>query len=263
MEQAIFISKVKDLEYVTLQYSRLYFGIEFCQNLIPTMEDLEYILRFISEKEMYITLVTPYVNNRGIEKLKLLSEYLITHQPQSEIVINDWGFLNWIHKRYPNLNLVLGRLLTKQKRGPRILKLIDKVSETMVEHFRQSNVDSSLLTEFLINKGIKRVEFDNPFQGLSRPSHSLKGSLYTPFVYVTTTRFCPTTLGEKRINKPLRAILPCNKGCQRYTFRLTHTQMPVELLLKGNTQFFKNEYLPKDLDQLTIDRLVYQPTIPL
>jgi hypothetical protein len=39
--------------------------------------------------------------------------------------------------------------------------------------------------------------------------------------------------------------------------------MPVKLLLKGNTQFFINEVLPDDLEALKIDRLVFQPRIPL
>jgi len=35
MEQAIFISKIENLKYVNSKYTRLYFGNEFCQRLIP------------------------------------------------------------------------------------------------------------------------------------------------------------------------------------------------------------------------------------
>lgn len=263
MEKAIFISKIKDLEYVTDEYSRLYFGVEFCQNLIPSIEDLNYILGFISKKGMDFTFVSPYLTNKGMEKLKLLLSNLINQQPRNEIVINDWGLLGWIIQEYSNLNLVLGRLLTKQKRGPRILSLIGRVPDSMVEHFRQSNVDSLICSNFLISKGIKRIELDNLLQGINRPSHLLKGSLYFPFAYVTTTRFCLTSSYADKVDKPLRAIFPCNKECQNYTFKLQHRRMPVELFLKGNTQFFKNEHLPRNLSQLDIDRIVYQPEIPL
>lgn len=263
MEQAIFISNIENLKYVTQEYSRLYFGIEFCQNLIPSIEDLECVLRFVSKKRLDFTLVTPFVTNEGFGKLKTQLNYLIKENPKSEIVINDWGLLRWINKTYPDLELTLGRLLTKQKRGPRILNLIGKVSDTMVEHFQKSNVDNRIVTNFLISKNIKRIEFDNLLQGVKRPLDSLKGSLYFPFAYITTTRFCLISSYEDNIRRPLRAIFACNKECQKYTLKLQHRQMPVELFLKGNTQFFKNKYVPEDLGQLNIDRSVYQPEIPL
>ncbi|MFH1339243.1 MAG: hypothetical protein ABIH40_05330 [Candidatus Omnitrophota bacterium] len=263
VEKAIFISKVKNLNYVTAEYSRLYFGIEFCQNLIPSVEDLEYILRFVSEKGMDFTFVSPYVTNAGMERLKLLSDYLIERRPESEIVINDWGFMRWLNRNHSGINLVLGRLLTKQKRGPRILRLIGKVPGDMIEHFCQSIVDSEATSSYLIDRGIKRIELDNLLQGVSRPSPLLKGSLYFPFAYVTTTRFCLISSYRDRIDKPLRSIFPCNRECQNYTFKLTHKQMPVELFLKGNTQFFRNDKLPEEQESLNIDRIVYEPEMPV
>lgn len=263
MEKAIFISKIGNLKYVTREYSRLYFGIEFCQNLMPSKEELGRILEFISKKEMDFTFVTPYLTNEGMKKIKPLLSYIIDVQPEGEIIINDWGLLEWIGQEYFDLNLVLGRLLTKQKRGPRILNLIGRVPDNMVQHFRKSNVDSLILTDFLISKQIKRVELDNLLQGISRPPHSLKSSLYIPFAYITTTRLCLLSSCEDKVNKPLRAISACNKECQKYTFRLAHKKMPIDLLLKGNTQFFKNERLPDNLNDLNIDRIVYEPEIPI
>jgi hypothetical protein len=263
MEKAIFISKINDLKYVTQEYSRLYFGIEFCQNLLPSKEEIGQILRFIFEKRIDFTFVTPYLTNEGMEKIKGLLSCVIDAQAEAEIVINDWGLLEWINQEYPGLNLALGRLLTKQKRGPRILKLIGIVPDTMIQHFRKSNVDASAAIDFLIERQIKRVELDNLLQGISRPPHSLKGSLYIPFAYITTTRLCLLSSCENESDKYLRMVSACNRECQRYTFKLTHKNMPVDLLLKGNTQFFRNERLPDNLDDLNIDRIVYQPAIPI
>jgi hypothetical protein len=263
MEKAVFISKIENLKYATQEYSRLYFGIEFCQNLIPSAEDLSSVLKFVSEKKMKFTFVTPFLTNEGMGKIKPLLSFIIDNQPEAEIVINDWGLLGWINREYSGLNLLLGRLLTKQKRGPQILNLLGKVPDTMVQHFRQSNVDSAILSRFLITKQIKRVELDNLFQGIIRPPPSLKGSLYMPFAYITTTRLCLFSSCENKVNKHSRAITPCNKECQGYGFRLQHKQMPADLLLKGNTQFFKNECLPYNLDGLNIDRIVYEPEIPV
>jgi hypothetical protein len=261
MEKAILISEVKNLKYATPEYSRLYFGVEFCQNLIPSVEDLNRVVEFISKNKMEFTFVTPFLTNAGIKKIKLLLNFITKVKPDAEIVINDWGLLGLITREYPGLNLSLGRLLSKQKRGPQILNLLGKVPEDMIRHFQQSNIDSSVLSNFLVSRHIKRVELDNLFQGISRPFPSLRGSLYMPFAYVTTTRICLFSLRKDNADRISRVISPCHKKCRERVFMLKHKKMPADLLLKGNTQFFKNEQLPDNLEDLSVDRIVDEPEI--
>jgi len=64
------------------------------------------------------SLVTSYVTNNAINKFREIFENLSKIKPDSEIVINDWGLLS-ISKQY-KFRLVLGRLLTKQKKGQRL-----------------------------------------------------------------------------------------------------------------------------------------------
>lgn len=260
-ENAIFICKLDNLKKVTSKYNRLYFGNEFCQQLMPEEETLNEVLEFVLERGVGFSFVTPFLTNIGIRKVNPLLSLLRDKLPQAEVVINDWGLLRIIKRAYPQFNLALGRLLTKQKRGPRILNLMGKVPKSMIEHFRMSSTDTNIFTNFLINQGIKRIELDNLLQGIERSSQ-IKASLYHPFAYVTTTRYClsnPNTFN----NGFQRAINPCNFECQRYTSKLRHKSMPVDLLLKGNTQFFENKNIPTDLEKMNIDRLVYQPQIPL
>lgn len=262
MEHAIFISDIGNLKYVESKYSRLYFGNEFCQRLIPSLEDCKGIVDFASERKMAFTLVTPYVTDGGIRSLRPILEYIIANLPGSEIVINDWGVLRLLSRGFNYPNLVLGRLLTKQKRGPRILNLIGKVPEAMIQHFRESNIDVPVVKDFLADSNVKRIELDNLLQGITRENPCLKASLYLPFAYITSTRFCLAASCETG-RKYLRSMPACNKECRRYTFRLRHKTMPVDLFLRGNTQFFRNERRLEDLDRLKIDRIVYQPEIPM
>lgn len=262
MERAIFISNIDNLKYVDSKYSRLYFGNEFCQRLIPSLEDLKKAAEFILKKRMDFTLVTPYVTDEGLEVLRPIAEFVARNLPEAEFVINDWGVLRILRKEFDFLKFVLGRLLTKQKRGPRILSLKDKIFPDTIRHFKGSNIDVPELSEFLMNNGIVRVELDNLLQGIDRENPSLRASLYIPYNYVTTTRYC-LTAGCVTGENHLRSISNCNKECQKYTFRLRHKKMPVDLLLKGNTQFFKNNSLPSNLEKLNIDRIVYQPEIPI
>lgn len=262
MEQAIFISKTENLKYVNSKYTRLYFGNEFCQQLIPSLEDVRIISDFVSNQKMKFSLVTPYVTDDGIETLRPLFETVTSSFYDAEVVINDWGILRLLRDEFDGLTLVLGRLLTKQKRGPRILSVKDKVPPAMIQHFKESNIDVPILSDFLVNNGIDRVELDNLLQGIAREDPSLKASLYFPFAYVTTTRFCLTASSERKVMF-MRSISSCNKECQRYTFRLRHKNMPIDLFLKGNAQFFKNSRMPDNLDSSNIDRIVYEPEIPI
>jgi hypothetical protein len=262
MEKAVFISKIEDLKYAGKDYSRLYFGNEFCQRLIPGVEELRLIRDFTARNRMQFSLVTPYVTEEGVSRLRPVLGYVQKNFPQAEIIVNDWGVLRILCEEFHYPELALGRLLTKQKRGPLNRGLKGRIPQACLEHFKQSNVDDPGLGDFLIQKGIKRVELDNLLQGLNREGPVLKASLYYPFVYLTTTRFCLAASCESP-RKFLRSIPACKRECRKYTFTLRHKNLPVEILLKGNTQFFKLERLPENLNALNIDRTVYEPQIPL
>ena len=264
MQNAIFITKKQDLSYWNKKYTRLYFGNEFCQRLIPTAEDLDYIMDFVKKNNIRLSLVTPYVTDEGIEKLELLLELLNEKLQESEVIINDYGTLELIREKKLKLKPVLGRLLTKQKRGPRILNIRDKLPKPAIEHFRRSNAEVPIFQEFLVKNGFDRVELDNLLQGVGDDlsKSKIRASLYFPYAYVTTTRFCLTSICDKKDAVP--GIYPCKKECQKYgPFKLTNKNMPIPLLLKGNTQFFENKKLPQDLEERGIDRLVYEPELPV
>lgn len=262
LEKAIFISAPRNLKYVDTAYSRLYFGIEFCERLMPSIEDVSSVVSFAAKNNMAFTFVTPFVTDKGITMLEPVIDYLSDKQETTEIVVNDWGFLNLLRRKNWKGSLSLGRLLTKQKRGPRIMNVLKRLPKGAIEHFRQSNIDVPVLSEFLLERNIKRVELDNLLQGISRPHAILKGSLYYPYLYVTTTRYCLTASCESKTTN-YRLISSCNKQCQKYEFELSHRSMPVKLLLKGNTQFFINDKIPDNLESLNIDRLVFEPEIPV
>lgn len=262
MEHAAFISKTERLQYIDGIYSRLYYGNEFCQHLIPSLDEIKRVLDFTRMRSLAFTLVTPFVTNEGLHALRPLLSYLQKHIVSLEVVINDWGVLRMAKEQFPSLSLVLGRLLTKQKRGPRLLRVMRRVPSEMIEHFKASNIDVPIVVEFLRQKGIERVELDNLLQGISRGKDVLPASLYVPYVFVTTTRYCISAFCERQDHFS-RDIVACRKECRKYAFDLTNRNMPVRLMLKGNTQFFKNETLPDGLEALHIDRIVHEPEIPV
>ena len=263
MEQALFISKVENLRYYDAHFSRLYYGNEFCDQLIPCLGDLDQTLDFVLENGLDFTFVTPYVTDKGLEKLRILLEELAERKPDSEVVFNDYGVLRVLSSQHNGLEPVMGRLLNRMKRGPRLLMVIDKLPQTTVEYFRSSNLTVPILCEFLNDNGVRRVELDNVLQGIDLTLDSLKASLYVPFAYVATTRLCLANSCDIPGREELIGIFPCRKECQRYTFLLKNPIMPVALIRKGNTIFFSNEVVPEGLEERGIDRIVFEPEIPM
>ena len=288
-EKAIFITKVSQLRYIDYKYTRIYYGNEFCERLIPSLQDLNQILDYIQKRGLEFSFVSPYITNIGLKKLGALFELLKSTRISCEVIINDWGVLNLINRQYPDFQPVLGRLLTKQKRGPRLIELLKRqirprlivnsknpsqrniVIQKMLPldldpYYKGSNASSvPIIHNFLISQRIKRIELDNLAQGmlLELPRTKISASVYTPYIYITTTFFCPTA-GCDQKKKSLLKIKPCKRQCQRYLFKLRHKTMPKVIYLKGNTQFYKNTKLAVgELKNLGIDRIVYQPEIPI
>lgn len=263
MEKALFISKVENLKYFNKDYTRLYFGNEFCENLIPTINELSKVLSFISRKKLDFTFVTPYITNKGLKKLQPLIDLVSKENKEAEIVTNDWGLLKLVNSK--KLKPVLGRLLVKMKKGPRILNLIGNTPEETINPFRKSNIEVPIFQRFLQENNIERVEIDNLLQGidLDLSTSHLKGSLYIPFIYLTTTRRCLINSSDLISKEDIIGIYPCHRECQNYTAELKHELMPKTIILKGNTQFVKNEKIPNNLEKNGVNRLVYQPEIPI
>ena len=233
-------------------YSRIYFGAEFCPWLLPSSESAERVCRVAHGDGRAFTLVTPVLIEPVLPRLRvLLAAAARWLQAGDEVLISDWGALEPARTILPQLSIILGRALSGQKRGPRILDL-ELTAEQRV-YFRQSRwhgrESAGLLAEF----GIARVELDNLLQGLAPLSSGLRASLHHPYAMVTSGRHCPFREKMTDTNCPA----PCGE-----VFTLSCDETPIPLLQGGNTQFLRQDSLPADLAALGIDRLVYHPRLP-
>jgi len=257
MENAIFLTNTGYLDHANKGYSRLYFGQEFCERLLPLPNELSKAVSCAKDTKIGFTLVTPYVTEKGLNQTRELLSLLVNRMPGAEVVINDWGVLHLVNDEFQKLQPILGRLLYKQKRDPRISLLKNKRA---IAQF-----PNCAFIEFLIQNRIKRVDSDTfplfSCTGLNNPI--IEGSLYYPFTYVATTRSCVLAGCENNQRKNLSGVFPCQKECQRFTFIIQSKMFPVNLFLKGNTQFFKNEKVPSNLEEKGINRLVRQLQIPI
>ena len=265
MEQALYITKTGNLHYWNDDFHRLYFGVEFCERLLPSPAQLAGALDFTMNQKKAFTLVTPYVTDSGLEQVEKLLILLSGSFPESELVFNDWGVFHLLKEKGLPLKPVMGRLLNKMKRGPRILPVKEMIPPTSANYFMTPGLSIPAIQKFLLEQAITRVEFDNLLQGLNLEgiTGDLHISLYLPFAYITTTRFCFMSSATGTDDFSI-GVLPCKKECQDYAFSLSNPVMTTPLIRKGNTIFFSNEQIPEEhIRSQRIDRIVVQPEIPV
>lgn len=291
MEKALFVTEPSRLRSCSVRgYRRLYFGCEFCQRLMPGVAALEKALLWADKARLAFTLVTPYVTQTGYGALERLLGFLSKRGIPAEVVINDWGTLELLRLLPQGFQPVAGRLLTKQKRGPTIIPLLSRQAVTPLvvrdphrpksstiifqkklppavdPYYKGSNASSvPLIQEFFLSIGIRRMELDNLAQGmhLELLKDRMTASVYTPYVYITTTFFCPSAGCEQK-GGPLLKLMPCTRPCRRYGFLLRHRSMPKPLYLRGNTMFYKHAGgCRKAWAAMGISRIVHQPFIPV
>lgn len=280
MEKAIHITNLKNLRYFREnQYQRIYWGVEFCQNLIPTLSDTQEVLRFARKNSLGFTFVTPFAAEAGLGKLKQLFHWFRKKKESPEVVVNDWGILEYLHSEFEDyFKLTLGRLLVRQQRDPAMKKVVEKQLPFPVkckdgkiriivhsppgkryrEGMKDSCINSALLGDFLAKLGIQRVELNNLIQGLNFKDCRFKLSLYTPYVYISTSRFCP--MGSKR--QKVYRINVCHRECQKYYDILRNKAIGKLIYKRGNTTFYKNPVDIKKAKTEEIERVVFQPEIP-
>lgn len=260
MEKAIELKEHNYKNFNFCNIDRVYMFDAFCQNLIPTINDIDSAYKFIKDNNIQFTLNTPFVTNYGIEKILKNIEYISKYEEDFELVFNDWGLFYETRKKFPRIKLLLGRLLTKQKTDPRAkivfenkdkINLNDEIFNNMYEHFQGSLINDKLVQKFLIEQNIKRLEMEYLLWDMKiELQNNIKASIYYPYAHISTTRNCGV------LNM---TYLKCNKIC-------TETKMQYNMIEKspyiviGNTIYYNIENIMTEekLKKYTsIDRIVF------
>jgi len=262
MEKALYITSLRKLKDVPPGCSRIYFGAEFCQWRLPGPALLKKALDLAGEGGLKFTLMTPWVTDAGLKKVKALLKVLAdADAPGAEVVVNDYGALDMLAEEFPDVTPVIGRLLARQKRCPRIPGMIGGIPEAGRELYMRSGVEDPLTAKYLRVFGVRRVELDNPLHGLSvdLKAARLKGSLYTPYAVVTVTRHCPAS----HDGNTWQSFTGCKlKACMKNVIALKNPAHEASILMRGNAQFVENTSLPVGLSKMGIDRVVVMEGLP-
>jgi hypothetical protein len=259
-----------------VRFTRCAYGNEFCEHLIPAPDQLKAVMTAAREREMGLTVLTPYVSDTGIELLKPLFE-MLSDNVAAEVVFNDWGVLNLLRREYPRLKPVQGRLMNKSLRDPRVTSVYaasDAPAPALVS-LRRSNLDCTSYTEFLSELGVDSIELDNLPQGvdLSFAANGVKASAYIPFGFISTSRICMAAGIHYLKRDKFQPGASCHHECQTHLLEYGYTNTPFDnrdqkFYLKGNSYFYVHtEAMLRGLFEQArsglIDRIVLQPQLPM
>jgi len=270
-----------DVEAVT----RLYFGQEFCDQLIPTPEDVCNAYYIARQYGWAFSLVTCVVTDAGLAAWMDNVEALLHAADAAggddiEVVVNDWGVLRRLRRQYPTVRPVLGRMLVKQKRlgeFPQHMPApcMEEIDTTMDELLRNQgsawrnlNLTIDGWREHLRSQGITRIDLDMTPQGvdLDTAGWGFAFSTYYPWSYLTSGRSCPTAglVDVVRRYKPVDK--PCPRVCRHANANLANLAIdPAPILHRGRVVMVFNDVFaaPYLNGTVPVDRLVYEPYIPL
>ncbi len=143
MEKAIYIRTVEQLNLVKDDYTRIYFGSEFCERSTPTWSQIELVGQFCASNGYDFSFVTTYFSDDGLLKMKDILGKLNQLGMDIEVIINDWGLMYHLIKNKESCNRlqpVIGRLLNKLPRDPRIKNIYYDLDEIQRDVFGKTSI---------------------------------------------------------------------------------------------------------------------------
>ncbi len=233
------------------KYDWVYFGSEFCENLLDLYSDADNILKKFKNKK--ICFLTPIITDRYADKLLyIIKKIFYTNNRKIEVTANDFGTINILTGRFPEVKINIGRHLSK--------------------HFFSFKKDAvKFHTEFSIyaakyfkELGIKRYEISGYNKIPKTNFHKAKKidfniTMFYPYTLLSTTRTCLIGLNDIKPEETIEKI-KCNKECLCCDYVVKTEKIKEELIVSQNSTFVKAEFdrnIEKGLSKIKVDRIVF------
>lgn len=277
-QQTLMLIENELLEKYNLQApQRIYFGSEFCQYRIPTLEDVQKAYEIVTGYGYEFSFVTSYVPESGMQQLLTIFSWLNQQETGVEVVVNDWGICYSIAKNYPNLIIVVGRLLNKMIRDPRVAHLYNQKAapQKAKSIFMNSAFEAPYFQQFLQRYNVSRIEYDSFIQPIqqTKEREGMPSSLYLGYGVIATGRSCLVGTLHKPSEEKFKGDVQCKQQCTKYVAQMHNTrptlgQLPVKTMQKGNTAFYQQdeELMRKGLEwanEMNVSRIIISPKIPV
>ncbi len=233
----------------------LYFGSEFCQELLPGREDTEAFCAHCQALGLEAVLLTPIVTYKGLDRLDRLLASLTGQGWFPAVVFNDWGVLELLRKSYPAIPPRMGRLMNRGLRDPR-LTMQDMGPDG------ENTARGAGIRKLAKSLGVCALESDADLEPgyLGSGDDGLERTLHVPFTFVASGRNClekaaVTPVGAGTFTRGLKTgcTAPCRGVCRREVRQ--DTDQP--LWRAGNTLFFTAQQAWISRHVALADKLVF------
>lgn len=214
----------------------LYFGTEFCEDLLPGAVEAESFCRLALQSEFEAVLMTPIVTPRGLSRVDRLLNELQRRGYAPTVSFNDWGVLELLRTAYPQFERRAGRLINRGIRDPRLARETPPPGALTQDR-------GDRLRSLLLSLGVSGVETDPDLEGsyLKSKSSDLQRVLHLPYAFAATGRNClikaESMDAEDSFSKGLGKNCPalCRERC--LPVKRPDTRVP--LWRAGNTLFYE------------------------
>ena len=107
-------------DYPDAPLTALYFGSEFCQELLPGIGATEAFCAHCDRRSLEAVLLTPIVTHRGLGRIDRLLGSLTSRGWFPAVVFNDWRVLDFLRKSSPCLPFPMWRLINRRLPDPQL-----------------------------------------------------------------------------------------------------------------------------------------------
>jgi len=202
---------------------RVRIGSSLCPRLLPPLDRLRHAARSALSWTARLELETPVLGDGDLLHLDRLLDALEQIGPAADVVVNDWGALRLLRRRHPGLTPVIGRVLHRQVRDPRIPTVDPQRLGGWPAAWGLGSAVSPSWQALVRSWGVERVELDWPLHGLDTEAWNavdLQRSLHLPYVLVASGRSC--------VQRDPRGAVDRADGGDRCDLSCRHTAVHLE-----------------------------------
>lgn len=212
-------------------------GSEYCVHLLPSPGRMKEVAAAAGARRAPVLLLTPYFRDAELKRsIPLLRS--IPRDADVDVAVNDWGALQALRGLFPRMTLSIGRLLSGQKRCPRIGGSPRLTEGGRAWHgegiFSSERAREYLAAEF----GVKRYHLDDlPWGGGETPEAGgdpggERWYLHVSRAMVAVSDACPWIGGISSAR-----VVSCGRACRGGAVRLCNPSMGGDLFQKGKARF--------------------------
>jgi hypothetical protein len=216
-------------------------GSEYCVHLLPSAARFAEFLAVACARRVPLVLFTPYFRDAELSRaIPLFRE--IPEGADVDVAVNDWGALQALRVLFPWMTISVGRLLSGQKRCPRI-GASPRLSEAGRAWHGEGIASSARATGYLAREyGVSRYHLDDLPWGaatpLGREGYPPGTFLYlhSPWAVVTVSDACPWIGGRSSAE-----VASCPRPCREGAVALREPSMGPGMVQRGKARFSATE----------------------